>query len=119
MTFKQGQRYFQDKRHAIKRPNLRTMAIKRDTFHSNGVENSFNKVMVFVSGKSRKEMLFPGQKASRTHQMEDWNGTSLGRRTDDLLNKQSQDRTWNGAKENHGAVCDDRPQVSSICQQIL
>lgn len=95
------------------------MAIKSDTFHSNGVENSFNKVMVFVSGKSRKEMLFPGQAASRTHQMEDWNGTSLGRRTDDLLNIQSQDRTWNGAKENHGAVCDDRRQVSSICQQIL
>lgn len=70
MTFEQGQRYFQDIQHAIKRPNLRTMAIKRDTFHSDGMENSFNKVMVFVSGKSRKEMLFPGQKASRTHQMD-------------------------------------------------
>lgn len=109
MTFKQGQRYFQDIQHAIKRPNLRTMAVKRDTFHSNGMENSFNKVMVFVSGKSRKEMLFPGQKASRTHQMD-----KTGMEPPLVIVLMSQDRTWNGAKENHGAVCGDRPQVSSI-----
>lgn len=44
------------------------MAIRRQELHSKGMVRSSNKVVAFISRKSKKEILFPVQKASRLHQ---------------------------------------------------
>jgi hypothetical protein len=75
------------------------------------VEKSFGKVMAFIFKKSKKEILFPVQKASRLHQT-----ASLGHSVADAKYTE-QYSLLAAARESHGAVHGDRPQTHSTCQQ--